>query len=334
MPGRIMKWSGILTAVVGLSLATIGSAWAQTNVDLTAGVLSVQNPRRIAEGPEGQVLVTDRRFGTVVAVGRDDLLPVWSAQLPQEGAPFGLAMLKKSVFVGNTKTKKVEVYKISGTGGADVSLHFAFNLGDRSSDQAGSIENPIGIAVDRNSKLVFVLDGASKSIGVFRHNGAFLYGFQPMDADGAVLSPVSVTVDEIRREILVGDYGNPRPDWSGCSFCGAAAPARILIYDYEGQLLFQITGDGSTHLSARFARVQGMATSAEGRIFAADPLGNRILVFDRVSGALVEELGSEGSEPGQLMLPLDVWLDGDTGDLFISNNRGARRVEVLRGVGE
>jgi len=323
-----MKWSGIVVMVAALVLADLGPALSQTSPDPTPGVLSVQNPRRLAEGPDGSVLVTDRRYGTVVAVGRNDLQPVWSALLPNEGAPFGLAMLKRTVYVGNTATKKVEAYRVFGSGAA-TTLRFAFNLGD----DAGVFVNPTSIAVDQNEKLVFVLDSASKTISAYRHNGAFSHSFQPIGLDGLLLSPVSVAVDETRREILVGDYGNPRPDFAGCSFCGPAAPARIMIFDYTGQLLFQITGDGSTHITARFARVQGLAASADGRIFAADPLGNRIFVFDRITGAVLEELGTEGSAPGQLMLPTDVWLDAQTGDLFISNIRGARRVEVLRGVG-
>ena len=80
-------------------------------------------------------------------------------------------------------------------------------------------------------------------------------------------------------------------------------------------------------------RVQGISTSSDGGIFVADPLGGRILILDRTSGALLSEIGTEGQEPGQLMLPLDVLLDERTGDLFVVNNQGARRLEVFRGQG-
>ncbi len=330
---RNMNRTALRLALALLCLAGAGKAWSQTEPDPAAAVPLVQNPRRIAQGPNGQVLVTDRRYDAVVAVDRNSLEPVWSTPLPQEGTPFGLAVMKRLVFVGNTSTKNVEVYRIHGSGEPDTTLRFAHNLGKIPTGAIGPFENPIGIAADANEKLVFVLDGAAKRIEVYKPNGSIQFGFEPRDSEGVLLSPVSLAVDELRREILVGDYGNPAPYWAGCSFCGAAAPARILIYDYRGELLFEIRGDGTTHSSARFARVQGMAASADGRIFAADPLGGRILVFDRYSGALLQELGTQGSEAGQLMLPLDVWLDNETGDLFVSNNRGARRVEGLRGVG-
>jgi DNA-binding beta-propeller fold protein YncE len=326
-----MKRIGLAALLAVLCLAAAGAARTQT--DPVAAAPRVENPRRVAEGPNGQVLVTDRRHGAVVAVDRSSLEPVWSAPLPEEGAPFGLAVTKGEVFVGNTGTKNVEVYKIYGSGEPDTTLRFKHNLGKVPTGAIGPFENPIGIAVDANEKLVFVLDGAAKRIEAYKPNGSFQYAFEPRDSDGALMSPVSLAVDELRREILVGDYGNPAPNWENCSFCGAAAPARILIYDYGGELLFEIRGDRSTHWSSGFARVQGMAASTDGRIFAADPLGGRILVFDRYSGALLQELGTQGPDEGQLMLPLDVWLDNETGDLFISNNRGVRGVEVLRGVG-
>lgn len=331
---RNMKQTALRLALALLCLAGADPAWSQTAPDPAATAPLVQNPRRIAEGPNGQVLVTDRRHGAVVAVDGNSLEPVWSAPMGQEGAPFGLAVMKRLVIVGNTSTKNVEVYRIQGSGSPDTTLRFAYNLGKVPTGAIGPFENPIGIAADGNEKLVFVLDGAAKRIGVYKPTGSFQYAFEPRDSEGVLLSPVSLAVDELRREILIGDYGNPRPE-PDCSFCiyTAAAPARILIYDYGGELLFEIRGDGTTHWSARFARVQGMAASADGRIFAADPLGGRIFVFDRYSGALLEELGTQGAEEGQLMLPLDVWLDSESGDLFVSNNRGARRVEVLRGAG-
>ena len=315
MPFRKTGWQ--VATVVALVLAYTGAVWAQT----------VQNPRRIAEGPTGQLLVTDRLFGSVVAVDRDSLEPVWSFPLPQEGAPFGLATWNRLVFVGNTKTKNVEVYRLRGSHAGNMTLQFAYNLGDTPPGETGAIENPISIAVDRKSQLVFVLDGGEKKVKIFDRRGTFLDAFEPRDDAGMLLSPVSIAVDETRQEVLVGDYGDPSGSFR------ARKPARILIYDHFGALLFQIAGNRTTHWNTQFSRVQGMATSTDGRIFAADPLGGRILVLDRSSGALLEVLGTEGQEPGQLMLPLDVFLDERTGDLYVSNNQGARRVEVLRGAG-
>ncbi len=311
---------------MGSACSNNNNRQAQLDAGQSTPAPTIQNPRRITEGSVGQLLVSDRR-GWIVAVDQASLEPVWGFQLPREGAPFGVAAWNQLVFVGNTETKNVEVYRLLGSGGETTTLNFEYNLGGTAAGAMGSIQNPISISIDRKAGLVFVLDGDDKKVKIFDSDGPLVKAFEPRDSAGELLSPVSLVVDEMRQEVLVGDYGDP----SGSS--SAKTPARILIYDYAGSLLFQIKGDKFTHWSTQFARVQGMTTSADGRIFVADPLGSRILVLDRVSGALVTELGQQGQQPGQLMLPLDVVLDQKTGDLFITNNRGARRVEVLRGAG-
>ena len=301
---------------VALALMLSGIAWPQ----------SVQNPRRLADGLPGQLLVTDRHFGAIVAVDERTLEPIWSFTLPNEGAPFGLATWNRLVYVGNTKTRNVEVYRIVFTPTGDPSLRFEYNLGGTPPGEIGSIGNPVSIAIDSRERLAFVLDGAVRGIEIFDWQGARVGGFEPADETGSLLSPVSVAVDETRCELLVSDYGDPSGSFSSRS------PARILIFDYEGTLLTRITGDGSTHATTNFVRVQGVATTTDGRIFAAEPLAGQILVLARETGELLETLGITGDAPGELRLPLDVLLDGRTGDLFVSNNRGARRVETFRGV--
>ena len=307
-------WTLLVLATV---LLFAGSAASQT----------LQNPRRVAEGPTGQVLVTDRGSGSIVAVDKGSLQPAWSFQLPKEGAPFGLATWHRLVFVGNTETKNVEVYRMQGSLKGAVELRFEHNLGFVPAGELGTIGNPISVGIDRKQGLIFVLDGHAKRVKIFDRKGKFLSEFAPVDESGELLSPVSLAVDRERHEVLVSDYGDPSGSFR------ARTPARILIYDFDGNLLFQINGNRTTHITTQFARVQGLTVSSSGRIFATDPLGSRILVLDRTTGELLSELGTEGSEPGELMLPLDVHLDERSGDLFVSNNQGARKLEALRGVG-
>lgn len=337
------RW-GLVAGCI-LTFAVVGAAWAQMVPNPT-----IQNPRRIAEIGDGHLLVTDRG-GMIVAVDKKKLVPLWGYQLPLEGAPFGLAVMKQEILVdnhnikgnkkpkmsiefqilvGNTRSKNVEVYKITGDITAEMSIEFQYNLGGTPTGELGAIENPIGIAVSQTDNLVFVLDGGAKKIKVFDQNDGFIYDFAPVDSAGAVLSPVSIAVDEQRGEVLVGDYGDPRnPD----GLNRATTPARILIYDFLGNWLGQIDGAGYKDRNLIFRRVQGLAASADGRIFAADPLASRILVFNRNDGSLAGTIGEQGAELGQLMLPNDVWVDEARGDVYVVNNRGARSVEVFRRAG-
>lgn len=286
----------------------------------------LQNPRRAAEGPPGQVLVTDRS-GAIVAVSKATLEPLWSFALPDEGAPFGLASWNRLLFVGNTVTGNVEVYRMTGPPTDRMTLRFEYHLGHPPAGESGPFENPVSLGIDRKSHQVFVLDARAKRVKIFDLKGTFLGEFAPVDGAGVLLSPVSLEVDEARREVLVSDFGDP----SG--FFRVRKPARILIYDFQGNLLFQIDGNASTHDSTQFTRVQGMAVASDGRIFVADALGGRVLVLDRATGEKLGEIGTQGPDPGQLMLPLDVLLDEKSGDLFVTNNRGGRRLEAFRGAG-
>lgn len=314
--GRVQgRWQTLGLTIV---LVCSGAAWAET----------VRNPRRLAEGPAGQLLVSDRSLGSIVALDKKTLEPVWSFVLPEETVPFGLATWKRVVFVGNTTTKNVEVYRMQGSPRGKMTLDFQYNLGHTPPGETGSFENPISVAVDGKARLVVVLDGRKKKVEIFDLKGSFVDSFSPLDQAGELMSPVSVAVDPSRQELLVGDFGDP----SG--FFRAREPARILIYDYGGQLQFQIDGNGDTHATTQFARVQGIRTSGDGRIFVTEPLASRILVLDRTDGALLGEVGAAGPGPGQLMLPLDLHIDEKTGDLFVSNNQGARRVEVFRAAGK
>ena len=320
-PSYLLWLTATLAPLLAFVLACPNVVWSETVKDPTLG-----NVRRVAETPTGDLLVTDRS-GLIVKVDKDSLEPVSGFRLPLDGAPFGLATLDHLVFVGNTETKNVEVYELPRSRGKKLELSFAYNLGGVPAGEMGTIEKPIGIGVGRSAELVFVLDGKAKTVKVFRSDGLFLREFAPAGLYGMVLSPVSLAVDETHEEVLVGDYGDP----GGTSH--SAEPARILAFDFDGNLRYQIDGSGFWDSGLVFRRVQGMAASVDGRIFAADPLGGRILVFQRGSGTLLDVLGTRGDEPGQLRIPTDLLLDPESGDLFIVNNRGARRVEAFRGAG-
>jgi DNA-binding beta-propeller fold protein YncE len=283
---------------------------------LVAQIPSVTNPRGIAEGPSSQVLVADRTASSIIALDSSTLDTVWSFLLPPEGKPFGLATYGRLVFVGNTETHIQPMM-----------LEFQYNLGFTPPGQPGSLERPNSIAVDAKKNRVFVLDAGERKIKVFDVRGALLDIITPTDNQGLLLNPVSIAVDSRRQEVLISDFGDP----SG--FFSVARPGRILIYTTDGQYLFQINGDGTTNSATRFVRPQGLAVTSSGRILVAEALGSRILVLDRKNGALLGEIGSPGSGSGQLRVPVDLFLDSRTGDVFVSNSRGARRVEVFRGAG-
>ena len=295
---------------------------------------SLESPRRVVEGPSGQILVSDRFFSGIVAVDKSTLGVVWSHSLGEMGAPFGLAMRKDLLFVGDTITQNVLVFRINKlprreakAAGQTHTLEFLYNLGHTFPGQQGYFKNPIDIAVDSRKKQVFVLDGKDKKIKIYDIGGEFLREFAPTDSNGGLLSPVALAVDEARREVLVSDYGDPRGSFR------VTVPARILIYGYDGTLLTQINGDGKTSPNTLFTRPKGLVTDGAGHIFLATGMAGTVLVLDRTTGALLKQVGEPGRNPGQLSLPSDVFLNSKTGDLFVVDIMGARKLEVFRAAG-
>lgn len=281
---------------------------------------------RITDGPPGQILVTDSQQGMIFALDERNLEILWTYEVPS--APMGIAYRSNFVFVGNSTTQNVEVYRLQGSsGGSGKTLEFQYNLGFTPAGQPGSIRIPSDIALDQDLGLVFVMDSGERKVKVFDFKGNPIRTF-PSPSDPPLLSPVAIAVDEVNKEIVVSDYGDPN-GWST-----PAAPARIQVYSYSGTLLKQIDGGPAPPVdpAALFSRPQGLAVDGRGHIFMAESVLGQVYVFDRNTGALVKKLGDFGDGPGQLQLPLDLFLDPKSQDLYVTNNM-LKRIEVFRNAG-
>lgn len=283
----------------------------------------LRSPVRIAEGPPGQILVSDYQQEAVLAIDKRSLGILWS--FPVQGSPLAVDCWSNLIFIGNTATQNVEVYRLKGApGGPQKTLEFLYNLGRTPAGEPGFIQKPTDMALDRENELVFVLDGKAKNIKVFDFRGNFVEAVPRADA-APLLNPTAIAVDEVRKELLVSDYGDP----SG-SFKPRTA-ARIIIYTYGGVYLDQIDGNGPA-AEFQFPRPQGLAADGRGHIFMVDAFLSKILVFDRVSHTGLKAVGSFGVGSGQLKLPMDIVIDGKSGDLFVTNTTPGR-VEVFRAEG-
>jgi DNA-binding beta-propeller fold protein YncE len=294
------------------------------------------SPVRVAIGGKGRLFVSDFLAEAVfeLEAGPGGARVARAFTIP--GRPLGVAWARRNrLLVGNSSTGSVDVYR--ATNGK-----YLYSLGGR-----GTFEEPTDIAVDLRRNLAFVLDSRAKSIKVFRlKDGAPLRTISgPGPGDYYLQSPTGVAVDEVRREVLVSDYGDPtRSD----------SPPAVKIYGYDGTYLQTISGKAGM-LGQRFSRPQGLAvvnpavrrwkrcqekplrrrkrkecepvSGASARILVVDAVAGEVLVLDRESGDLLQTLGSFGSGPQQLWLPLDVAVDGRL-NVFVTNNR-PRRVEVF-----
>lgn len=306
-PG-FLQWNPVITGIICL-LLFFGVAGAQ----------QLRSPVRIADGSLGEILVSDFQQRAVFALDKTSQTILWS--FPVKGVPLAVAGWEDLVFIGNDSTDNVEVYQVKRANkGHGKVLKFLYNLGRTVRKEPGMIQRPADMALDTERQMAFVLDGQAANIKVFNFAGTSL-GTLPAPGAAPLAFPAAIGVDPVRREILVSDWGDLN-----------ATNPRIMIYDYSGSFRDQITpSDVSSEFV--FPRPQGLWVNSQGHIFLVDALLNRVVVFDRDPPHTgVKILGGFGTEPGMLQYPLDVTVDGITGDVFVTNNTPGR-VEVYRGGG-
>jgi DNA-binding beta-propeller fold protein YncE len=263
---------------------------------------------RIAFASRGRLLVSDYQLGMILTVKRRSLKVMRGFRI--EGKPLAVAAGKRVIYVGNDSTKRVEVYSRKGK--------WRHDLGP----PGDLVLQPTDIAVDRRNRRVFVVDGRKKVVRVFGTDGAALYDIPSAYPDPQLLAnPTGIALDKERGEILVSDYGDSL----------AGIPARIQIFSASGSRPDTISGRAGM-LGSRFSRPQGLAVTREGQVLVADSLSGELLAFDRETGTHLNTVGSFGSAPGQLQMPLDLVIHRKSRDVFVINNR-AGRIEVFRAGG-
>jgi DNA-binding beta-propeller fold protein YncE len=265
---------------------------AEPKFSLSQG-LDLRTPGRIALTKGERLLVSDYFQGLVFGVDPVTRLP--EGGFVVEGRPMAVAQLKNRILVGNASKKTIEVY------GADGRRRGYFSGGP------GSVGLPTDIAVDLDARLVVAVDGAQKVLLIFDDRGVLhrtVTGFN---------DPVGVGLDPLKGEILVSDYG-----------ILSGTHSRVLIFDYEGNSLGEISGEGSCNwfggCSGGFSTPQGVAVDDQGRIFIVDALQGQVLVFNRYSGDLIGHLGEFGTTYGHLSVPLDLVISL-SGQIFVTSSQ-------------
>ena len=312
--------------LVATSLLLASSAATQFEASQTRApsgpALPLVSPMRIAEGPPGQVLVSDSRQDKIVALDENTQAPIWSFDV--QGTPMAVGFASGLVLIGNASTHNVEVYRLKGSP-TGPKLKFQFNLGFTPPDTPGDIQTPSDLDIDEDAGLAFVLDSGEHRVKVFSLDGTAVSSFPPSDSPARLFSPTAITVDPVRQEVLVSDYGDPN------GYFSATVAARIMVYTYGGEFVTMING-GVANRDFQFARPQGLGTDSQGRVFMAESVLGQVFVFDRATGGVVKKLGSFGDGPGELMLPLDLLIDRESGDVLVTNNM-LGRIEIFRAAG-
>ena len=260
--------------------------------------LSIRNvnkyPTRLAWGPGAQrIYVTDAKVGSIFVYDSELSL---LGEIKGLGKPLGVAVnALGDIYVGNNQFDNVEVYSPEGIKTATIG--------------AGTVEMPNDLAFDQDGKL-YVVDSKRNRIEVFD------------PATGANLS--SIGVGELRfpsalvisgQELFVADQSNHQ----------------VKVFDLQGTLLRSLGGEVEQVFGykwkGKFVRLQSLAIDATGRLHVLDCHMARIQILDPVTGGYITYYGSQGTDPGELNLPLDIDLN-PYGEVAVANTKN-ERVELL-----
>jgi sugar lactone lactonase YvrE len=196
--------------------------------------------------------------------------------------PYGLAVDSKgnlyiadskvgAVFIFNTETRDVDMIKNS------VHAHFA---------------RIIGLAMDDSDRL-FVSDPGLRHVLVFDKD----HKAEDVITDGMV-EPGGLAIDTQNRLLYVADVELDQ----------------VLVYDADTlKLVRKIGTTGHKHeltTPGDFSKPSGLAVDAEGNLYVADTMNNRIEIFD-ADGQFVSTFGKAGDGPGYFARPKGVAIDSD-----------------------
>jgi DNA-binding beta-propeller fold protein YncE len=264
----------------------------------------LRSPIRLTINDEELIAVTEFAQQKVLLV--DTHTHSVKGTIEVDGKPLGVAWGDGVLYVGNDTLARIEIYGANRSG----KWSFLGLLGDE--DQ--SVPGPSDIEFDPSSDRVFVLSAGQKAVLVFTTEGQLLNTIWALpDTAGALRSPTALAVDGMSGELYVSDYGDS----------DLGEPPSVKIYDFDGGYLGALSGE-SGQSGFEFSRPQGLAMTDSGLILLADSLLGQVLVFDRASLLGVTTLGSYGTQPGQLRLPLDVVVDEEGEHVHVTNNRLGR----------
>ena len=241
------------------------------------------------------LLVTDALKKTVNKL--DPLRPNDLEELFKiDGQPLSVAKDRRLIFVGNRSQGSVDVYSMRGTKSRLVRQI-----------KTEQPMQPNDIAIDPRTRQIFVADGLANDVKIFTLSGRLV---RSIDGFGDLFDPKSVAIHRISKSIAITDSGDPE----------TGMPASVQVYDYSGAQLLHKTG--------AFSAPRGVALSSD-RLFVADALLGQVLVFNREDGTRLGSFGSFGTDPGQLLFPIDVVFDEETETLYVVNNRMGRIVTYV-----
>ena len=260
--------------------------------------------------------------------------------------PYGMAVDSKgrlyvadqkvgAIFIFNTETKETEMIRngfeahfglINSVAVDDDDRIFVsdgklgkvmvFNAKHQVQDQIKGLVDPVGLAIDKENRLLYVVDTQQDQVLVY-------------DAD--TLKPLRKIGTAGKKHTLTtpGDFALPTDvavDKDGNIYVTDTLNWRVEIFDAEGKFISQF----GKHCDAIgcFERPKGIAVDSDGHIWVVDTGLSLVQAYDR-DGALLGYVGGPGRLLGQFNDPVGVFIDQNN-RMFVSEQYPWGRVQQFR----
>lgn len=184
----------------------------------------------------------------------------------------------------------------------DLSGHLAGVIG------RGSLRRPVGLAVDRRSGAIVVVDAGAHQVVMFSRDGG-----------------------ELRR---IGERGNGPSqfnyptnvamDQDGSVYVSDSLNFRVQAFDSELKFVRSIGRKGD--MPGYFSQPKGLSVDSEGHLYVVDANFEAVQLFDR-EGHLLMAFGREGHGAGEFWLPAGMSIDTQN-RVWIADSQN-RRVQVF-----
>lgn len=171
---------------------------------------------------------------------------------------------------------------------------------------------PTGIAVDKKTGWIYVVDTGIHAIYVFNKQYSLVKKFSHRGTgDGELNFPTYIWQNKDGK-LLVTDSLN----------------FRIQIFDRYGGYLnkFGNAGNGTGDL----ARPKGVAEDSQGHVYVTDSLFHNVQVFSE-TGEFLINFGEQGNGKGQFWLPVGITITNDD-TIYVADSYN-KRVQVFRYIG-
>jgi len=212
-------------------------------------------------------------------------------------SPIGVAVDKdRNIYVSDSVTKKVYVFNEKGK--------FLREIG---TDHI--MKRPTGIAIDKASGTLYVVDTIASNILVYSLDG--------------------------RHIKTIGEYGSGNGQFNRPTFIAIGRDGnlyitdtmnvRVQILDKNGKFIGKFGKRGTG--TGDFANPRGIALDSEGHIYVTDTIFEAVQIFDK-SGQLLLVFGRQGMKHGEFALPGGISISNDD-KIYIADSYNMR-VQVFR----